>query len=155
MKIRQNGMRIRSASPADVERLAPLFDAYRVFYRQPSDLEGAARFLGERLGQLQSVVLLAEEADTAAAAGFVQLYPTFSSVSMRRSWILNDLYIEESFRGRGIGGMLLDAARHHAELTGAKGIALSTAPDNLAAQRLYENRGYKRDEEYLNYFLTL
>ncbi|GGN91181.1 GNAT family N-acetyltransferase [Saccharibacillus kuerlensis] len=150
-----NGISVRSASLPDLERLVPLFDAYRVFYRQPSDPEGAARFLSERLGQLQSVVLLAEEPESGEAAGFTQLYPTFSSVSMKRSWILNDLYVSESFRGRRVGGMLLDAARQHAELTGAKGIALSTAPENVTAQKLYEGRGYRRDDEYLNYFLTL
>lgn len=146
---------IRSASVADLDRLVPLFDAYRVFYEQPSDLEGAERFLAERLGQLQSVVLLAEDTATGRAAGFTQLYPVFSSVSMQRSWILNDLYVDSKFRGSGVGSALLDAAARHARLTGAKGIALSTAPTNKTAQRLYESKGYKPDGDYLNYFLTL
>ncbi|EXG83326.1 GNAT family N-acetyltransferase [Saccharibacillus sacchari] len=146
---------IRAASVTDMDQLAPLFDAYRVFYEQPSDLEAAKHFLTDRLGQLQSVVLLAEEKATSRAAGFTQLYPVFSSVSMQRSWILNDLYVDPQFRGLGAGSALLDAAARHARLTGAKGIALSTAPTNKTAQRLYESKGYKLDDEYLNYFLTL
>ncbi len=146
---------IRWASVADLDQLVPLFDAYRVFYEQPSDLEGAQNFLADRLGQLQSVVLLAEEKATGRAAGFAQLYPVFSSVSMQRSWILNDLYVDSRFRGFGIGSALLDAVTRHAQLTGAKGIALSTAPTNKTAQRLYESKGYKLDDEYLNYFLKL
>lgn len=146
---------IRWASVADLDQLAPLFDAYRVFYEQPSDLEAAKHFLTDRLGHLQSVVLLAEEKATHRAAGFTQLYPVFSSVSMQRSWILNDLYVDPQFRGLGVGSALLDAATRHARLTKAKGIALSTAPTNKLAQRLYESKGYKPDDEYLNYFLKL
>jgi GNAT superfamily N-acetyltransferase len=88
-------------------------------------------------------------------AGLTQLYPSFSSTSMRRLWILNDLYVTPEARGHGVGRALLEAAREHAERTRAKGLELMTARDNKAAQALYDSMGWKRDEVFLLYTLYL
>jgi hypothetical protein len=96
---------ITRAEPEDAEQIAPLFDAYRQFYRQPSDLPGSRRFISDRLRAKQSVVLVAwvTNQGISKAAGFVQLYPSFSSVSMKRLWILNDLYVMPEERKQGVG----------------------------------------------------
>lgn len=146
-------MDLRPATIADLPRLVPLFDAYRQFYRQPSDPGRAERFLRERLGRSDSVIFLALEGNS--AAGFVQLYPSFWSVAACRSWILNDLYVAPTFRGRGVGKALLGRARAHAESTGAGGMSLATEHSNLTAQRLYESLGWARDQEFLHYELPL
>ena len=86
------GVEIRQATVDDLHLLVPLFDAYRQFYRQPSEPERARGFLLDRFGNNQSVVFLAF-AD-AAAIGFTQLYPSFSSGAMARIFILNDLVCE-------------------------------------------------------------
>jgi GNAT superfamily N-acetyltransferase len=85
------------------------------------------------------------------ALGFTQLYPSFSSVSMRPVWILNDLYVAEDARRRGVGARLLRAARDHAMKTGAVRLALSTAVTNTAGQALYERDGWRRDTAFLHY----
>lgn len=131
-----------------------MFDAYRVFYGQDSDLELAHEFLRERLGREESVVFLALDRGLERAAGFTQLYPLFSSVAARRKWLLNDLFVAPEARGRGVGRALLEAARGLAAETGARGLELATAPDNTAAQRLYESAGWKRDV-FLHYFLDV
>src|SRR5581483_8937251 len=96
--------KVIQAGVEDVGRLAPLFDAYRQFYRQPPDLDGAREFLTERLTRKESVVFLAvaEGAREPAALGFVQLYPSFSSVKMRRIWVLNDLFVAREARRHGV-----------------------------------------------------
>jgi ribosomal protein S18 acetylase RimI-like enzyme len=132
-----------------VELVAPLFDAYRQFYGQPPDPDGARRFLAERLGRGESVILAVVEGGR--ALGFTQLYPAFSSVSMRPIWILNDLYVAEGSRRRGVGARLLRAARDHAMKTSAVRLALSTAVTNTTAQALYERDGWKRDTAFLHY----
>ena len=132
-----------------VELVVPLFDAYRQFYGQPPDLEGAHRFLAERISRGESVIFAVVEGDR--ALGFTQLYPSFSSVSMRPIWILNDLYVAEGARRRGVGVRLLRAARDHARQTGAARLALSTAVTNTTAQALYERDGWKRDTAFLHY----
>ncbi len=129
--------------------IVPLFDAYRQFYGQTPDLEGARRFLAERLGRGESVILAVVE--DGRALGFTQLYPSFSSVSMKPIWILNDLFVAEDARRRGVGARLLRAARDYASRTGAARLALSTAVTNTKAQALYERDGWRRDTEFLHY----
>ena len=75
---------IRRASAADLDALVPLFDAYRMFYAQPSDPVRARDFLAERLANGESSVLVAERGPS--AIGFTQLYPVFSSVRTARTW---------------------------------------------------------------------
>ena len=79
--------------PGDVDAVAPLFDAYRQFYQQPSDPALARAFIAERLARSESVIFLAER--DGQAVGFVQLYPLFSSTAARprRLWLLNDLFV--------------------------------------------------------------
>jgi hypothetical protein len=139
---------IDRASAEDVELLAPLFDAYRQFYRQPPDLDGCRRFLLERLERGESVVYLARQGGR--AVGFVQLYPTFSSMSVRRLWVLNDLYVLPEVRRLGVGARLLERSKQLARDSGAAGVTLETAVDN-PAQKLYEARGWKLDREFLHY----
>lgn len=145
--------KIYRATLSELEALVPLFDAYRVFYAQPSDPELARSFLRERLSQNDTVIFLAVR--EGRAVGFTQLFPSFSSVSARRLWILNDLFVTPEARGSGVARALLERARAHAVETEAKGLVLSTAVDNKPAQRLYEALGWTRDEAFYTYDLTL
>ncbi|MEG3191084.1 GNAT family N-acetyltransferase [Lysobacter sp. D1-1-M9] len=135
---------IRRADTGDLDTLAPLFDAYRRFYGQAADLPRARAWLCERMRQHESVVLLAERDDT--AAGFVQLYPMFSSVHTARLWILNDLYVVEPARRSGVARTLLDAAAQFARADGAVRITLETGRDNAAARALYRAVGWHEDQ---------
>ena len=143
-------MTIRKAIPADIDRLAPLFDQYRIFYGQDSDIPGATRFLLERMQNEESIVFVAMEEDV--MLGFTQLYPVFSSVGMKRAWILNDLYVVEEARGSGVADALLKRAQDMGIATGSRWLVLSTATDNLRAQKVYERNGWKRDEEFYSYY---
>jgi ribosomal protein S18 acetylase RimI-like enzyme len=141
---------IRKATIDELDSLTELFDSYRVFYEQESDIQGAKLFIKERLLNEDSVVFIAY--DEFRAVGFVQLYPTYSSVSMKRSWILNDLYVNASARKKGFGGKLIQKAIEFAEETGAKGLSLETGQENVTAQRLYEKIGFKKESNYFYYF---
>ena len=143
---------VRQAVFADLAALVPLFDAYRQFYGQGMDLAGARRFLKERFELTQSVVFIAEERDN--AVGFTQLYPSFSSVSMARTFILNDLFVAPDRRRKGVGEMLLQAAAEFARDAGAVRLTLSTAVTNTSAQALYESAGWQRDDKFYVYNLA-
>jgi ribosomal protein S18 acetylase RimI-like enzyme len=145
-----SGIRVVRATLADVDRLVPLFGAYREFYHRPADPDGSRRFLSERLARAESVVYLAEKEST--VLGFMQLYPTFASLSMKPWWVLYDLYVIPSARHGGVASLLLDRAKQLARETGADGISLETAVDN-PAQKLYEAHGWKRDDGFLHYEL--
>jgi GNAT superfamily N-acetyltransferase len=147
------GVTIRQATVADLDLIVPLFDAYRQFYRQPSDPTRARRFLLERFEHNQSVIFLAF--DGAAATGFTQLYPSFSSGAMARIFILNDLFVTPGARGRGVGSALLKAAADFGRRIGALRLVLSTELTNTTAQSLYEKSGWKRDTTFCVYQLAL
>jgi ribosomal protein S18 acetylase RimI-like enzyme len=147
------GLVVRRATAADVGLVAPLFDAYRQFYGQAPDLPRAEAFLRERLTRDESVVFVAR-AD-GAALGFVQLYPSFSSMSASPIWVLNDLFVTPQARGRGVGRALMGRAREHALATGARRLVLATAKTNAKAKALYESLGYEREEGFDHYRLEL
>lgn len=134
---------IHRAGPADLDALAVLFDAYRQFYGQPSDVPRARAWLRERLRFGESVVLVAGRAG--ALAGFTQLYPLYSSVRTARTWILNDLYVAPNARRTGLGRALLDAAAAFAREDGAAAVSLETSRDNAAARALYRAAGWHED----------
>lgn len=153
MSVTERTLEIMAATPADVGELAPLFDAYRRFYHQPPDVEAARRFLFARLSKGESVLFLARHEGRLVA--FVHLYPAFSSIQLRRVWILNDLYVAPEARKLGIGRALTERARELGEATRANCLTLETASDNLPAQRLYESLGWKREQEFYRYVLPL
>lgn len=143
------------AGIGDLDALAPLFDGYRVFYEQRSDLARARAFMEERLRNDDSVIFLARESETRGPLGFTQLYASFSSVSTARIWILNDLFVAPTARTRGVGRALMDRATAHARESGAIRLELSTAKTNRTAQRLYEAVGYKRDDVFYRYLFAV
>lgn len=139
------------ADVEDLKPLAELMDLYRVWYGQPSTLPAAEHFLFERMINHESVIYLARDTQKGRAAGFLQLYPTFSSVSLAPVWTLNDLYVHADFRGQGIATALINEAKKLVRDREDKGLQLSTAHDNLNAQRLYEALGFKRDTHFQYY----
>ncbi len=143
-------MNIVRASLKDLDQLTILFDAYRVFYKQMSDLSSVRIFLEARF-KLQDSVLFLALSDSNEPMGFTQLYPTFSSVSMESFYILNDLYVTREYRNQAVGESLLNAAKKYCREEHAKGLTLETAVDN-PAQRLYERLGWKKEEGFLHYF---
>ena len=134
-----------------LDQLVPLFDGYRVFYKQESDLSGAKIFLKNLMEQDDTVVFLAFLEQE--AVGFTQLFTSFSSVSMRPILILNDLYVQPEQRGKGIGEALLTHAKTYCQQLNYKGLALETATDN-PAQKLYERLGWEKDTHCFHYFWT-
>jgi ribosomal protein S18 acetylase RimI-like enzyme len=148
-----NGYSIVRAGHKHLDILAPLFNAYRIFYEQEDDLEACRVYLWERLSNLESVVFLALEGEQ--GLGFTQLYPSFTSVRLKRLWILYDLFVIPEVRRQGTGRALMDRAKEFAQATGAARLELSTAIDNRPAQALYESLGFIRDEEFFQYALIL
>jgi len=147
-------VQVTRATVDDIETVAPLFDAYRQFYQQPGDLDGARAFLAERLARGESVIFLAL-LDDGTPAGFTQIYSIFSSTSMQRAWLLNDLFVAPAARRAGVGRALLERAHAFARETNSKELMLQTAVDNVPAQRLYESLGWQRDNDFYVYMLAL
>lgn len=144
---------VRRAVLEDLGQLVPLFDRYRQFYGRCSDEPAAAAFLRQRFERGESIAFIVFDGEV--AAGFTQLYPSFSSVSLARIFVLNDLFVEERSRRKGIAFTLIGAATEFARANGAVYLSLSTATTNKAAQALYASAGWVRDDEFLVYNLAL
>jgi ribosomal protein S18 acetylase RimI-like enzyme len=132
--------------------LVGLFDQYRIFYKKDSDLEGAEKFLSERIKNQESVIYIYY--DKNIPVGFTQLYPKYSSARMVRNWILNDLYVLKGYRKTGIATQLINKAIEFAISNDANFIQLETQVDNFVAQKLYQHLGFELqgpDEEFLLY----
>ena len=127
-----------------------MFDSYRQFYGQASNLPAAEEFLRQRFEYGESVIFIAEQ-QGGQLVGLAQLYPSFSSVSLKRIYILNDLFVHPDVRGRKIGRQLLSASIEYAQSMKAARLVLSTEVSNVTAQGLYESTGWVRDMEYYHY----
>lgn len=147
------GVTVRKATVEDASTVAPLFDAYRQFYEQPTDVNAAEKFIAARLQQNESVVFIAFDGEE--AIGFTQLYPIFTSVGLKKTWLLNDLYVAANARGKGAATALLNAAKEHGIATNSKWLLLETANDNFIAQNVYEKNNWKKVEQYCFYTLQL
>jgi GNAT superfamily N-acetyltransferase len=146
---------IRRAELTDLDRLAPLFDGYRRFYRRQEEPDRVRAFLTDRLRNRDSIIFLAFIEGQPLPVGFTQLYPTYSSVSIGRSLILNDLFVDPAGRGHGVGRALLERAAQFGRATGALYLELATEVSNAPAQALYEQAGWRRDTDFYHYSLDL
>jgi GNAT superfamily N-acetyltransferase len=149
----QQNVAVRQATIFDLEALVPLFDAYRQFYRKPGDAGLARQFLRDRFEHHESIIFVAVR--DGSAIGFTQLYPSFSSASAARIFILNDLFVSPEARRMRVGALLLNAAAQFAREVGAVRLTLSTEVTNVSAQALYEKEGWVRQEEFYVYNLTV
>lgn len=145
-------MKIRQANYKDISKLSEIFDTYRQFYGQNTNITGASRFLQDRMEHGQSIIFLAEDSNSGEVSGFTQLYPVFSSISMQRSYILNDLYVKKEFRKQGIAKLLIAEAKTFTKTNSGKGLELSTSTHNKEARTLYSQEGFKQETEFLTYF---
>lgn len=144
-----NEIFIRQAVLADLDQLALIFDEYRQFQEQPADLTAARDFLRARFDHGESIIFLAHDGEQ--PLGFAQLYPSFSSVALRRVFILNDLFVAEAGRRQNIATRLLAAVEEYAWSLGASRVTLNVTRSNTPAQALYEARGWQQDEHFFMY----
>ncbi len=143
---------IRLADINDLEGLCHLFARYLTFYKKEVHPERVHAFLKERMEKKESVIFIASEGTN--LLGFTQMYPTFSSLSQKHSWILNDLFVAPEGRRQGIAEKLLKTSEDFSLKSGSAGLSLMTAKTNATAQALYEKLGWKKDSDFLTYTLN-
>ena len=150
----QSKIQIRNFQQQELNQVAHLFDAYRQFYEERTDINLALRYISERVVNKESVIFVAEN-DQGSLVGFCQLYPTFCSVAAKPIYVLYDLFVAPSARGQGVAKQLLDAAVVLGKENGKARLDLSTAKTNLTAQALYEANGWVRDHVFFTYSYSL
>lgn len=139
-------MKVVQADITHLPHLTPLYHAYRAFYGLTRAEEAVSGFLTERLVKQDSVIFIAEMED-GKVAGFLQLFPSFSIYNLGRYFVLNDLFVAEAYRGKGIGKRLIKAAQEYCKTKNGRGLLLETGKENFAAQALYTAIGFKPMDE--------
>ncbi|BCD86470.1 N-acetyltransferase [Pseudomonas solani] len=149
-------MRIVQATLEHLDLLNPLFVKYREFYGELPFPDSSRKFLEKRLRRKESVIYLAlADDDDTKILGFCQLYPSFSSLSLKRVWILNDIYVAEDARRQLVADRLLQTAKKMAKETNAVRMRVSTSAGNEVAKKVYESIGFREDSEFVNYILPI
>ncbi|MDC6456642.1 GNAT family N-acetyltransferase [Flavobacteriaceae bacterium] len=143
-------MKSRKATKLDIKDLSKLFDKYRIFYENKTDVETAEKFLNQRLQNGESEIFVAENEES-KIVGFIQLYPIFSSTRMQKLWLLNDLFVDENYRGKGVSVLLINQSKKLCKQTEACGLILETAKTNEIGNHLYHKAGFTLDIEH-NYY---
>lgn len=142
--------KVRQAKIEDLNFIVDLFNKYRVFYEKESDIKKTTQFISDRLLYNDSKIFVSETAEN-EIVGFVQLYPIFSSTKMQRLWLLNDLYVDKRYRGKGLSKKLIEEAQELCKKTNACGLLLETAKSNHIGNQLYPKMGFSLDSEH-NYY---
>lgn len=130
---------IRPGNLALIDQMSDLFNQYRIFYGQKDDVKKAKNFLLERINSNDSIIFLGSYQDK--LVGFMQLYPSFSSVRLQSIYILNDLYVHSEYRNKGIASALINEAKSICKTEKNGGLQLETSKMNRANQ-LYKKTGF-------------
>ena len=148
-------MRITQATLEHLDLLTPLFVKYREFYGALPFPDSSRAFLEKRLRRKESVIYLALADDEDKLLGYCQLFPSYSSLSLKRVWILNDIFVAEDARRMLVADRLLQTAKQMAKDTNAVRMRVATSVSNEVAQKTYESIGFREDTRFKNYTLEL
>jgi len=144
-------MLIRRARATDITALVPLVEQYLAFYDVKHSRARVSRFILQKLRAKPVHVWVGAQSPGGALEGFVQVYPTWSTLRLGTAWILNDLFVEKRVRGSGMGRALIERVIEEAQRSGTKTVELTTAVTNAPARALYESLGFTTDSGFLVY----
>ena len=137
-------MNIREVKTSDLDQLSILFNSYRIFYGKESNIDISKKFLESRISNKDSKMFICEVNNI--LTGFVQLYPLFSSVRVSKYWLLNDLFVDSEYRGKGYSKLLIDKAKELVKESNACGMMLETEKSNKIGNNLYPETGFKKND---------
>src|SRR3712207_4213499 len=148
------GVRVRNATRGDVAALGRLgallvrthheFDPKRFIAATPRTERGYGSFLGSQLQEPDVAVFVAEEGGAVIGYAYAGVEASDYMSLRGPAGVLHDVIVDPSYRGRGVGRLLLDATLAFLRSRGAPRVVLSTAARNAAAQRLFASAGFRQ-----------
>jgi GNAT superfamily N-acetyltransferase len=146
--------RIDPVAPGQLGRLLPLIAAYQRFYEVEKIDQGRNRAFFSRFIAPSEDGLLLGAWRGGKLVGYACLYWSFTSLVPAETVLMNDLYVDPSARGEGVGRALIEASADVTRERDAHHLEWMTAPDNEAAQRLYDSTDAERSE-WIEYELPI
>jgi len=148
-------MKFIQATLAHLDALAYMVDDFRQCYEQKPDFEACKTFIEERITKEECffLILFTEVDAVEYPAGFVSIYPSFNSVSLKKILYLSDLYVAPEFRKNGFAKELINYAKQYAKDKIGGQLVIESRISNSSAQRLYDSVGFTKEGEHLYYYL--
>jgi ribosomal protein S18 acetylase RimI-like enzyme len=120
------------------------FDPARFMLPAAALEEGYAWFLGTQLDEPDVVIYVAERRGDVVGYVYAGIEPMSWKELRDEAGFIHDVAVDESDRGQGIAGRLIEEAAAWLEARGAPRVMLWTAQANGGAQRLFERLGFRR-----------
>ena len=138
---------LKLAGPDDVDALLPLVRAYHEFeHTHLSDAERAKALrpllADESLGKIWLVCV------DRRVVGYIALCWGYSIEFVGKDAFVDEFFIEEEWRGQGVGGAVLGQVCQYAAQLGVKALHLEVARDNQRARSVYEAQGFESRHQF-------
>ncbi len=146
----ENVLQVRKLTEKYIDKLVDVVDEYREFCGFSRSYKETKEFLLYLLVEKKSTTFIAINSDD-EVMGFINLYPSYSTLALRKIWILNDLAVSTKFRRLGVAQLLIKQGLLFAQETGAIRVELKTEKSNLGAQKLYSEIGFNIDNDNIYY----
>jgi len=155
-------MEIRFAKCSDVPAILDLLrQVGQVHHEGRPDIFrlGAQKYSASQviamLDDPQNPIFIAAEGDTVLGYGFcqIQTYEKDPVMTDRTELYLDDLCVDESTRGKGVGKALYEAIRKYAKARNCHSVSLNVWSCNETAHRFYVNLGLKPRKTYMEELL--
>lgn len=138
----------RAAQPSDIDALILMMRGLYEHDRTPFDESAHRAALAQLLSNdsygLTSLMLLGEE-----VAGYVVITFGFSLEFRGRDAFIDELFVKDEFRGRGLGGAAIHFAEGICRDRGVRALHLEVERRNIGAQSVYRRAGFKDHDRYL------
>lgn len=144
-------MIIKKSNVTYLDQLVVLFEEYRSFCDFEPSPERTEAFLAGLMRNEESVIFIAVDPEANKVMGFVNLYPSYSTLALQRLWILNDLGVSGDYRGKGVSKALIEKVLDFAKETDAVRVELKTEKTNTLALQLYKTMGFGIDDDNVYY----
>ncbi len=149
-------MTIRPATYDDIDAVLPMMLAYCDFYEVEHPNEPALQEMARQLIDADDDrgFLLVAADDDDRPVGFSACGWKWSTLRGARCVIMEDLFVDPEFRGRGVADRLISESAAVARRGGAPAMLWQTQPANKRAQAVYDRVG-GQPERLIEYELEL
>lgn len=147
-------IKIRPALKSDSKTITKLILELAEFEKlTPPGKKGRKRLIRHAFSKNPPFKILLAETDS-GTAGYAFYFFTYSSFAARRTLYLEDIFISEKFRGKGIGRMFMDKLRNIAMKNKCGRMEWVVLDWNVNAIKFYEKYGAKELTEWKTFRMT-
>lgn len=137
---------IEPVASNNLDEILPLIKSYQEFYKAVPISDATNKQFFSQFNEKNSSGCQFLYRKDDKVVGFATVYFTFNTNVAAKVAILNDLYVTPEARGQQVARQLIEHCREFAQANGAVRLQWVTAPDNLAAQKLYDSLDVKKSE---------